>query len=328
MQERKGGGALEAAAASGRWGPGAGELRRELHTALGTAKWQLDELERAVKSNDNAILAGKDTRARHDDFVSAIGHRILEVENFLKETNTAEGRGPLSWVRLDEGERDELALFLSAGPHKKRDEVVTIPAVGDIEVGSNERRVRKDVSVDSSNDSSGSAESSLALVKEDSTPGHRRAASAYADIGLWSILISNEGNGLAEQSSVDQHKAPFAKSPSSFVFMNALQSKPRMKYKSVSKKWAGVDQQDSEESLPLTNSQLGQGDGGCFQRSKSYLSTCDEDAYNKKLYGCLGAFRRILQRSQYQFQYGRPVQLIVLALAVFLILICAFRTFW
>lgn len=45
LQERKevGGGAVETAAerGGGGWGRAAGDLRRELHTALGTAKWQV-----------------------------------------------------------------------------------------------------------------------------------------------------------------------------------------------------------------------------------------------------------------------------------------------
>uniref|UniRef100_A0A0E0B987 Syntaxin 6/10/61 N-terminal domain-containing protein n=1 Tax=Oryza glumipatula TaxID=40148 RepID=A0A0E0B987_9ORYZ len=331
LQERKevGGGAVDAAAerGGGGWGRAAGDLRRELHTALGTAKWQLDELQRAIKSNYSVVLAGKDTRARHDDFVSAIGHRILEVENFLKESNTTEGRGPLSWVRLDEGEREELAHFLSAGTYKKRDEMVTITSAGDIEVGSNARRVKKGVSIDSSNDSSGSAESGLVSTKEETAPGHRRTASAYADIGSWTITIPDEANGINEESFVDLPKVPLVKSPSSSVLMIAFQSKPRMKAKNGAKKWAGADQQDVVESLPLTNSHSCQGFDGLFQRSKSCLSTSDdEDTCNKKLYGCLGAFRRLLQRSQYQVQYGRPVQLLILAIAVLLVLIYAIKT--
>ncbi|XP_006662277.1 uncharacterized protein LOC102706505 [Oryza brachyantha] len=329
LQERKvGGGGVEAAAASaagGGWWRAAGDLRRELHTALGTAKWQLDELQRAIKSNYSVVLAGKDTRARHDDFVSAIGDRILEVENSLKEYNTTEGHGPLSWVRLDEGEREELAHFLSAGTYQKRDDVVTIPSAGDIEVGSNARRVKKGVSSDSSNDSSGSAESGLVSAKEETAPGHRRTASAYADIGVWCITIPDEGNGIDELSIDDLPKAPLVKSPSSSALVNALQSKPR-KTKNGARKWTGADQQDVVESLPLTNSHSCQGFDGLFQRSKSSLSTSDdEDTCNKKLYGFVGAFRRLLQRSQYQVQYGRPVQLLVLAIAVLLFLIYVIR---
>ncbi|CAN6307586.1 unnamed protein product, partial [Urochloa humidicola] len=174
VQERSEGDS-EAAGVSG-GGPTAAELRRELQTALGTAKWQLDELERAIRSNDQIISAGKDTRARHGDFVAAIGYRILEVENNLNQSNVAEGRGPLSWVHLDEGERDDLAAFLSAGPFQQKDKVVTTSA-GDIEVGGNATRMKNDISTNSSKDSAGSTELISGRAKEDLHRGHRRAVS-------------------------------------------------------------------------------------------------------------------------------------------------------
>ncbi|WVZ55935.1 hypothetical protein U9M48_006533 [Paspalum notatum var. saurae] len=317
VQERSGGDS-EAASVSG--GPAAAELRRELHTALGTAKWQLDELERAIRSSDQVISAGKDTRVRHDDFVAAIGYRILEVENNLKESNIAEGRGPLSWVHLDEDERDDLAAFLSASPFQQKDKVVTIPSAGDIEVGSNAARMKNDISTDSSKDSAGSTDLISGRAKEDLHRGHRRAVSASADIGSWSMSIPNECDGAAEQSSDGPHKAPLLKivKTCACALTSALQSKPRTKCKNGAVRWARVNQHDVEEAIPLNTSQLSQGLDGCFERNKSCLSTCDEGTYNKKLYGWLGALRRQLQRSQYQIRYGRPAQLIVLALAALL----------
>ncbi|KAL6648604.1 hypothetical protein ACP70R_012828 [Stipagrostis hirtigluma subsp. patula] len=326
VQERSGGDSGTAAADSG--GLTVGELRRELHTALGTAKWQLDELERAIRSNDEVFSAGKDTRTRHDDFVAAIGYRILEVENNLKETNLAEGKGQLSWVHLDEDERDDLAAFLTAGPLQPRDKVVTIPSVGDIEVGGNATRVKKDVSADSSKDSSGSTDLSSGRVKEDLHRGHRRAASASAGVGLWSMSIPNECDGAAEESSDGPRKVPLLKIVKTCALTSALQSKPRIKCKNGAVRWAGVDHQDVEEAIPLRRSQSSQGLDGCFERNKNCLSTLDDSTCNKKLYGWLGALHRKLQRSQYQIRYGHPLQLIGLALAALVIFVCILRTIW
>ncbi|CAN6285249.1 unnamed protein product [Urochloa humidicola] len=325
VQERSEGDS-EAAGVSG-GGPTAAELRRELQTALGTAKWQLDELERAIRSNDQIISAGKDTRARHGDFVAAIGYRILEVENNLNQSNVAEGRGPLSWVHLDEGERDDLAAFLSAGPFQQKDKMVTTSA-GDIEVGGNATRMKNDISTDSSKDSAGSTELISGRAKEDLHRGHRRAVSASADIGSWSMSIPNECEGALEQSSDGPHKAPLLKIVKTCALTSALQSKPRTKGKNGAVRWAGVNQKDIEEAIPLSTSQLTQGLDGCFERNKSCLSTCDEDTYNKKLYGWLGALHRQLQRSQYQIRYGGPVQLIILALVALIIFVCMLRTIW
>ncbi|KAL4333660.1 hypothetical protein GQ457_07G041730 [Hibiscus cannabinus] len=88
------------------------ELCRELQTALGTAKWQLEEFERATR-----LCHGHhcdDYRAsRHRQFIAAIEGQIHGVEAALKEAFIEEGKQPLRWVDLDEEECDDLAMFLS-----------------------------------------------------------------------------------------------------------------------------------------------------------------------------------------------------------------------
>nr|XP_043620488.1 uncharacterized protein LOC122592350 [Erigeron canadensis] len=88
------------------------ELCRELQTALGTAKWQLDEFQKAVRMSNKYTV--NDVRTtRHEQFVSVIASQISGVELALKEYYSDEGRKPLRWVNLDEEERDDLAMFLS-----------------------------------------------------------------------------------------------------------------------------------------------------------------------------------------------------------------------
>ncbi|KAJ7979468.1 Syntaxin/t-SNARE family protein [Quillaja saponaria] len=88
------------------------ELSTELQTALGTAKWQLEEFERAVRlsyrhqGDDNSTSI-------HRQFISAIESQISRVEAALRESFSEGGRQPLRWVHLDEDERDDLAAFLS-----------------------------------------------------------------------------------------------------------------------------------------------------------------------------------------------------------------------
>ncbi|GAB4853573.1 hypothetical protein Ancab_017764 [Ancistrocladus abbreviatus] len=90
------------------------ELRRELQISLGTAKWQLEEFERAIKlsygncCDENRIL-------RHQQFIVATASQISHVENALRESLN-EVNLPFQWVNLDEAERDDLALFLSGTP--------------------------------------------------------------------------------------------------------------------------------------------------------------------------------------------------------------------
>lgn len=90
------------------------ELCRELQTALGTAKWQLEEFGKAViqsyRSREDDI-----TIARHRQFIDAIGNQISRVELSLKQSFNEQGKTPLRWVTLDDEESDDLAAFLS-GP--------------------------------------------------------------------------------------------------------------------------------------------------------------------------------------------------------------------
>ncbi|KAK7265267.1 hypothetical protein RJT34_32885 [Clitoria ternatea] len=88
------------------------ELCRELQTALGTAKWQLEEFDKAVRLSYRH--RGDDsTTTRHRQFISAIESQISQVEAALRECYIEEGKQPLRWVNLDEEERDDLAAFLS-----------------------------------------------------------------------------------------------------------------------------------------------------------------------------------------------------------------------
>ncbi|XVE71816.1 hypothetical protein DITRI_Ditri10aG0182300 [Diplodiscus trichospermus] len=88
------------------------ELCRELQTALGTAKWQLEEFERAIRLSHGHHC--DDIKAtRHRQFISAIESQICCVEAALKDAFIEEGKPPLRWVYLDEEECDDLAVFLS-----------------------------------------------------------------------------------------------------------------------------------------------------------------------------------------------------------------------
>lgn len=88
------------------------ELRRELQTALGTAKWQLEEFERAVQLS-YGNCRDQNRMTRHQQFVIAIESQISRVEEALRESLNEDGKQRLQWVNLDEDERDDLAMFLS-----------------------------------------------------------------------------------------------------------------------------------------------------------------------------------------------------------------------
>ncbi|KAI0525100.1 hypothetical protein KFK09_004491 [Dendrobium nobile] len=292
-----------AVASGGNCGDFVVELRREVHTALGTAKWQLEELEKAVRYSDHALAAGEATVTRHGDFVAAIRSNISMVEKALKESNLEEeGESGLAWVQLDEGERDELALFLS-GSRAEVEKVLPSPAVGVHEAGN---RMNEEASVCKPfhNNELPSLE-----MMEDKLKGHRRAASACADLGVWKISVSTEESPRKLSDKQANLPPPRILSLSE---LKTVESAPKPKwYRNGFRKWKAVSHEDMEQSIPLQNHQLTRGMNACYEKSKSCLGDFTDDSTNKQLYGWFGAFQRQIQRSQYQIQYGRPIQMII-----------------
>lgn len=278
---------------------------RDLHTALGTAKWQLDELERAVRYSDHSLSAGEATVSRHKDFVTAISNQISIVERALKESKL-EGVGEtgFSWVRLDEGERDELALFLSA-PHAEEEKLVPTSTVG---VNEAVTGMDGEASVCSKN-LCPSKDLNSPEKMENNIKGHRRVSSAFADLGAFKISVSIEESPQKLVDELPNLPPPRIVSLSELGTVES-QSKPKW-YRNGFRKWKSPYHDDVEESIPLRNHQLSRGMNVCYEKSKSCLSNFSDDSSSKQFYGWLGAFQRRIQRSQYQIQYFRPVQMIV-----------------
>lgn len=159
-------------------------LRRDLRTALGTTKWQLEEFERAVHSSYNRTSTDN-TKDRHRDFINAIESQISRVETSWNEHYSPK-KPPRPWVKLNEGERKELALFLAGS---------RTPG-GDEQQPAKTRRKQK------------------AEAKEQKFSSHRRAASASADIGSWKITIDDD---------VGKDENPPRKIPSFSGLLNKLE---------------------------------------------------------------------------------------------------------
>ncbi|KFK29581.1 syntaxin t-snare family protein [Arabis alpina] len=88
------------------------DLCKELQAALSTAKWQLEEFERAVRLS-HGHCRDDTTLTRHKQFVTAIENQIYRVESALQEALSKNGKQPMRWVDLNKEERDDLAMFLS-----------------------------------------------------------------------------------------------------------------------------------------------------------------------------------------------------------------------
>ncbi|XP_011043977.1 PREDICTED: uncharacterized protein LOC105139289 isoform X2 [Populus euphratica] len=120
------------------------ELSRELQTALGTAKWQLEEFERAVWLS-HGHRSDDITASRHKQFVAAIESQISRVEAALREAFRGEGKQPLRWVNLDKEECDDLAMFLSGTvqiPQIVKDDCTTLRSPMKGSLGENHHKRR------------------------------------------------------------------------------------------------------------------------------------------------------------------------------------------
>ncbi|XP_073276723.1 uncharacterized protein [Primulina huaijiensis] len=302
------------------------ELRRDLQTALGTTKWQLDEFERAVRSSYTSSSSADDAKDRHHDFIKAIENQTLKVEASLNELTVSRGKPPLPWVRLNDGERDELALFLS-GPSPSSSTGKIMGKVHGKDQGvKNLLEGDRQSMTECSRSSSHLVELGRGEANGEMFPGHRRTCSASADIGSWEIAMDDDV--LPHESSHAQPDPPPGKIPSFSQFLSTMESSmSQLKWeKNGYKKLTLTDRhQETNNTLPRSQN-LTNGINICYEKNKSCLDGCD-DCYDKQLYGWYGAIQRQFQRSQYQMQYNRPVQvvfsIIVLCLLVLLAL-CAF----
>ncbi|XP_030538006.1 uncharacterized protein LOC115746399 isoform X2 [Rhodamnia argentea] len=292
------------------------ELQRDLHTALGTAKWQLEEFERAVQSS-YGNSSSDDARDRHYDFIVAINDQISKINSSLQQSALLDGKRAPSWVRLDERERNEFASFLS-GSSAFEAAGAELDHVMDNE---DHRELWKESTPECSKNSCQSTERSSMDASEEKSYGHRRAASASADISAWNIAIA--GEAYPQSSSSGHSVLPPRKVPSVSGFLNSMGSVSKLKWsKNGFRKWKADSHQEDDTAL-LGPAQLERGVRACYERSKSCLDNCD--GYEKQLYGWYGALQRQLQRSQYQMQYSRPVQLAFAAILVLcLIVVLAF----
>ncbi|CAI8599317.1 unnamed protein product [Vicia faba] len=266
------------------------ELRRDLHTAMGTAKWQLDEFQRAVKSSYSKS-SSDDARNRHQDFVAAIEGKISKVENLLQLHESVPLGTPLS----PSGGKLPVRFTGRNGVN---------PQLGD------RNSVRAAVAV------------------EEKPHGHRRVASADADISSWKIAVLDDAQQSTSSKDSSGH-TPMHKVASVSRFFGSVESISKFKWpKSGYRKLKAMDNHQETDNAPLPSTEYDGAIDDCNETSKLCLHSCD-GCYNKPLQGWYGAFQRQLQRSQYQMQYNRPVQIavwiVIILCLIVLIAFCAMQ---
>ncbi|KAG9143658.1 hypothetical protein Leryth_017152 [Lithospermum erythrorhizon] len=294
--------------ASGLWN--IDELRRDLQTTLGTTKWQLEDFEKAVNSSyENGLV--DDSKDRHHDFIVAIDSQIKKVEKSLNESAVSHGKPPKPWTRLDERELNEFALFLSAPSA----DFLEDPSFGRV-LNRNQRTVSlqevdKLAATENPKEASYPLEGGR-LESMEYSPGHRRSASASADISSWKISVS--GDSFPPSSSNEKPGPTPRKLPSFSAFLTTMESATtQLKWpRNGCRKLKLLSCGQEADMLPQSK-QLTKGLTSCFERTKSCMDGC----YDKQLHGWYGAVQRQLQRSQYLVQYNRPVQIVISIVLLF-----------
>eukprot|EP00257_Ricinus_communis_P021170 XP_015580590.1 uncharacterized protein LOC8267164 isoform X1 [Ricinus communis] len=91
--------------------------RRDLATILETAKWQLEDFERAVHFSavQDKSRSREDVISRHRQFIRAIREQVNHVENSVAGPALGDSMRNTEWGNLNEQDRDGLALFLIGG---------------------------------------------------------------------------------------------------------------------------------------------------------------------------------------------------------------------
>lgn len=209
---------------------------------------QLEEFEQAVKSSYGKS-SGDDARNRHRDFIAAIEEKISKVQQSLQESSPSDGKASLPWVRLNEGERNELALFLSGMPADEG----KIPTKSNSRDSENQPLIDKG-SVSVSKNLHLPSEWDSLEPKEDHSHGHRRTASASADIGYWKIAVSDD---VQPYSSTNGSSGPVHKAPSFSGLVGSMESVSKMKWpKNAFRKLKAVDNRQGADSALLPSAEV------------------------------------------------------------------------
>ncbi|RWV96974.1 hypothetical protein GW17_00040270 [Ensete ventricosum] len=323
------------------------ELHGELRTALGTAKWQLEEFEKAVRLRHRSYPSEKNAITRHKQFVAAIAEQISCVEKALRE----EGKQPLRWVQLDAEEQDDLALFLSEVPPNMQETrgddvkgsdrdncssqaIIRPESVGGLKdkiVGSSDCRHVVEVATKEPlrrKDGEGCAD-------VEQLHGLRRASSLL-DVGAWKIVVADDvgadSKAVEVRSEMPNHASNLCgllKTVESTLklrwFRNSfwkaksedLQLRHGLQFRAVSRL------AQAKISYFVVMLCFEQGISGLSERSRNCFNGFKEEnklSSGQQFSGRLGGFQRHIPGSQYYMQFGRSLRItFLLVLSIILI---------
>ncbi|CAL9172678.1 unnamed protein product [Musa hybrid cultivar] len=308
------------------------ELHGELHTALGTAKWQLEEFEKAVRLRHRSYPSEKNAITRHKQFVAAIAEQISRVEKALRE----EGKQPLRWVQLDAEEQDDLALFLSEVPQnmqETRDDVKgsdcdncssqaiirpeSVRGLKDKIIGSSDGRHVVEAAMKEPlgrKDNEGCAD-------VEQLHGLRRASSLL-DVGAWKIVVADDVGADSKAVEIRSEMPNHASNLCGLLKTVESASKLRW-FRNSFWKAKSEDLQLRHRLQFRAVSRLAQGISGLSERSRNCFDSFKEEyklSSGQQFSGRLGGFQRHIPGSQYYMQFGRSLRItFLLVLSIILI---------
>ncbi|XP_064955221.1 uncharacterized protein LOC135607378 [Musa acuminata AAA Group] len=308
------------------------ELHGELHTALGTAKWQLEEFEKAVRLRHRSYPSEKNAITRHKQFVAAIAEQISRVEKALRE----EGKQPLRWVQLDAEEQDDLALFLSEVPlnmQETRDDVKgsdcdncssqaiirpeSVRGLKDKIIGSSDGRHVVEPAMKEPlgrKDNEGCAD-------VEQLHGLRRASSLL-DVGAWKIVVADDVGADSKAVEIRSEMPNHASNLCGLLKTVESASKLRW-FRNSFWKAKSEDLQLRHRLQFRAVSRLAQGISGLSERSRNCFDSFKEEyklSSGQQFAGRLGGFQRHIPGSQYYMQFGRSLRItFLLVLSIILI---------
>lgn len=256
------------------------ELRRELHTTLGTAKWQLEEFERAVSLSHEDLPSEDNTITRHREFIAAIRNKITYIEKALNNSLFEEGKQPLRWVQLDKEERDDFEMFLSMAPQNpqgnKDRRVNHEPTRGikdTVTINKDAEYVMEVVSTRHF----GTQEE--VIMQEDKLNGQRRTG-GVEDIGAWKIVIADEED--VDKKLVEARAETHNRASRLRGFLRSFKSRAKLKwFRFSSGKAKSGEHLESGQGFSnyLDLKRIGlvvQGTNGLSEGSRNYVSCSKE----------------------------------------------------
>ncbi|XP_010913652.1 uncharacterized protein [Elaeis guineensis] len=314
------------------------ELRRELHTALGTAKWQLEEFERAVKLSHENCSSAENITTRRRQFIYAIENQICNIEKALNASLIEEGKQPLRWVQLNEEERDDLAVFLSAAPEvlqetknknvdysKGSSELRTISdsASGFKDVVTINKDVRYVLEVAAKEPSKSKDE---LCIQGEQLNGQKSILNS-SDTGSWKIMIADEED--ANRKLVDVRPDTSNRASNLGGDLRSVESTTKLRW-FRSSFWKAKNEEHLQFRQGLSNylnfrgiTCFAQGISGLSERSRNCFSSCKEDSKAsgvRQLSGRVNGLQSHVRGSQYHMQFGRSLQItFLLVLSIVLI---------